>query len=313
VTEKLIRPDELPQWVPGALTVTTPESGWDGVSVRGYRYTESDVGVPPMRDYLIVAYRHGITRMDREIHGGWKHEDLGPGDVSLLTRAAESHWHWPEDIEVVHVYLTGDRLAQICADVYGRDVASVELRDVLKAADPDLYRTAMLIADEAKQGGLGGRCYVDALTCQLAIQILRRHADATFPELPIGGRLSAREIRTVTEFIDAHLDEQLSLAELAQTVSLSQYHFARCFREATGTTPHRFVTERRVERAERLLTSSALPISVVANACGVLGSESPDARVPTIVRCNAACRPIACIVVVDARAEDVVPAIGHAT
>ena len=147
-------------------------------------------------------------------------------------------------------------------------MASIELRDVLKAADPDLHRTVMLIADEAKQGGLGGRCYVDALTCQLAIQILRRHADATFPELPIGGRLSAREIRTVTEFIDAHLDEQLSLAHLAQTVSLSQYHFARRFREATGTTPHRFVTERRVERAERLLTSSTLPISVVANACG---------------------------------------------
>jgi AraC family transcriptional regulator len=268
VTEKLIRPDELPQWVPGALTVATPESGWDGVSVRGYRYAESDVGVPPMRDYLVVAYAHGVTRMDREIQGRWKHEDLGPGDVSLLTRAAESSWYWPEDIEVVHVYLTGDRLAQICADVYGRDVASVELRDVLKAADPALHHTAMLIADEAKHSGVGGRCYVDALTCQLAIQILRRHADATFPELATGGRLTAREIRTVTEFVDAHIDEQLTLAALAQTVSLSQYHFARRFREATGTSPHRFVTERRVERAERLLTSSTLPISIVANLCG---------------------------------------------
>jgi len=72
----------------------------------------------------------------------------------------------------------------------------------------------------------------------------------------------------VTEFIDAHLDQQLSLAQLAQTVALSQYHFARRFREATGTSPHRFVTERRVDRAQRLLTNSALPISVVANECG---------------------------------------------
>jgi AraC family transcriptional regulator len=268
VTERLIRPDELPRWVPGALTVAAPARGWDGVSVRGYRYTESDVDVPPMRDYLIVAYADGVTRMDREVEGHWKHERLGPGDVSLLTRAAESHWHWPEDIEVVHVYLTGERLAQIGADVFERDVASVELRDVLKADDPALHRTAMLIAEEARQGGLGGECYVDALTCQLAIQMLRRHADATFPELPIGGRLSAREIRSVTEFVDAHLDERLSLRLLAQTVSLSQYHFARRFREATGTTPHRFVTERRVERAARLLRGSSLPISVIASSCG---------------------------------------------
>jgi AraC family transcriptional regulator len=62
VTEKLIRPDELPQWVPGALTVATPESAWDGMSVRGYRYAESDVGVPPMRDYMVVAYVQGVTR-----------------------------------------------------------------------------------------------------------------------------------------------------------------------------------------------------------------------------------------------------------
>jgi AraC family transcriptional regulator len=71
-----------------------------------------------------------------------------------------------------------------------------------------------------------------------------------------------------SDVIDADLDEQLSLAELAHTVSLSQYHFARHLREATGTTPHRFVTDRRVERAERLLTSSTLPISLVASACG---------------------------------------------
>ena len=214
--------------------------------------------------------------MDRAIYGRWTHEDLGPGDVSLLTHAAEFHWHWPDDIEVVHVYLTGDRLARICADVYERDVASVELRDVLKAGDPDLHRTAMLIADEAKHGGLGGQCYVDALTCQLAIQMLRRHADATFSELPIGGRLHACEIRTVTEFIDAHLDEQLSLAQLAETVSLSQYHFARRFREGTGTTPHRFVTQRRVDQRAALAHEFDAADQRRGERVWVLGSESPD-------------------------------------
>jgi AraC-like DNA-binding protein len=88
------------------------------------------------------------------------------------------------------------------------------------------------------------------------------------PNVTSGGPLSARDIRTVTEYIDAHLAEHLSLSELARIVSLSQYHFARSFREATGTTPHRFVTDRRVARAECLLRSSAMPISLVASACG---------------------------------------------
>jgi len=48
-----IEPDQLPRWVPGRLTVRSPEEGWPGLSVRGYRYAGSDVEVPSLRDYVI--------------------------------------------------------------------------------------------------------------------------------------------------------------------------------------------------------------------------------------------------------------------
>ena len=59
MTELLIAPDELPAWLPGTLTVRSPEQGWDGVAVRGYQYGASDVEVPPLRDHVVVAYRSG--------------------------------------------------------------------------------------------------------------------------------------------------------------------------------------------------------------------------------------------------------------
>ena len=65
MTELLIAPDELPAWLPGTLTVRSPEQGWDGVAVRGYRYGASDVEVPPLRDHVVVAYRRGTTPMRR--------------------------------------------------------------------------------------------------------------------------------------------------------------------------------------------------------------------------------------------------------
>ena len=266
--QTLIVPDELPTWVPGRLTVASRGPGWNGVSVRGYRYAESDVGVPPMRDYMVVAYRRGATSMHRCLGGSWKHESLGPGDVSLLTRAAESTWRWPENIEVVHVYLTAHALSSVCADVYERDIERVELRDVLKAEDPAIYRTAMMIAAEAAGGGLGGRLYVEALSCQLAIQILRRHADVHFPDLRTNGRLTAQQVRTVSEFVQAHLHDKISLGDLAGTLSMSQYHFARQFREATGCSPHEFVIRRRLERAEHLLRTTTLSVCDIASLCG---------------------------------------------
>lgn len=264
----LIVPDQLPTWVPGQLTVQSPDAGWDGVSVRGYRYRGSDVEVPPMRDYLVVAYRRGTTSMRRRLDGEWIHDTLGPGDVSLLTRAADSHWVWPSDIEVVHIYLTQHELAETCRQMYERDVQDVELCDEVKADDPAIHRTAMLIAQEAAQGGAGSTLLVDSLSCQLSVYILRKHAHVLFREA--GGRdgLTFHQERVVRDYVDVHLSERISLEDLAGSVALSRFHFARRFRQSTGTSPHEYVLQRRVARAATLLTRTAAPLLEIAARCG---------------------------------------------
>ena len=195
MTMSLIVPDEVPIWVPGQLTVRSPEEGWPGISVRGYRYAGLDVTVPPVRDYVIVAYRRGTTAMRRQAGGEWVSETMRPGDVSLLTRAAESHWIWPDDIEVVHVYLTADELAATCREMYEREVEDVELLDEVKADDPAIHAAAIAIAREAAQGGTGSALLVGSLSCQLAVHILRRHARVLFREPDGSDGLTFRQER----------------------------------------------------------------------------------------------------------------------
>jgi AraC family transcriptional regulator len=264
----LIHPDQLPIWVPGRLTVRSPERGWDGVSVRGYHYAASDVEVPAMRDFMIVAYRRGTTVMRRRIDGDWVTETLGPGDVSLLTRAAESHWIWPQTIEVVHVYLAQDELAATCRQMYDHDVEDIELHDVVKANDPAIHRTAMQIAHEAAQGTAGSRLMVEALTSQLAVHILRRHAHVRFREEGSDGSLTFRQDRAVREYVRTHLHETISLNDLAAEAGLSRFHFARRFRTATGTTAHEFVLQERVQRVLTMLRRTSTPLPEIARECG---------------------------------------------
>ena len=268
MADQLIEPDQLPHWVPGQLTVHSPAEGWDGLSVRGYRYAGSDVEVPPMRDYMIVAYRRGVTYMRRRVDSEWIHEELGPGDVSLLTRATDSHWVWPSDIEVVHVYLTQEELAATCRQMYERDVQDVELHDVVKADDPLIHRTAMLIAHEAAHGAAGSRLMVDALSCQLAVHILRRHAHVLFRETGGSGGLTLHQERIVRDYIHEHLREGIALDDLAATVALSRYHFARRFRQSVGTTPHEFVVQQRIEQAKTLLQRTDRSLTDIACGCG---------------------------------------------
>jgi AraC-like DNA-binding protein len=75
-------------------------------------------------------------------------------------------------------------------------------------------------------------------------------------------------LKRVIDFIEANLAEPLTLDLLAHVAGLSVFHFARVFRQATGTSPYRYVSERRVQRAQNLLMTRELSVHEIALACG---------------------------------------------
>lgn len=81
-------------------------------------------------------------------------------------------------------------------------------------------------------------------------------------------------LRDVQHHISEHLDADLSVDALAAHASMSPRHFARCFRDETGTTPARFVEAARVEAARRRLEESADSIHTIARACGFGTAET---------------------------------------
>ena len=74
--------------------------------------------------------------------------------------------------------------------------------------------------------------------------------------------------RIARDYIHEHLRENIKLDDLAASVGLSRYHFARRFRQSTGITPHEFVLRQRVARAQTMLQRTSVPLADVAFACG---------------------------------------------
>ena len=82
----------------------------------------------------------------------------------------------------------------------------------------------------------------------------------------IRGGLPPRALRRVREYIEAHLEETISIDALAGIVGLSKYHFARAFKQSEGLTPHDYLLQCRVRRAQELLANTDLPLSEIALA-----------------------------------------------
>jgi AraC family transcriptional regulator len=226
------------------------------------------VELPPLRDYAVVAYRHGLTTMRRRVDRRWSTKAVGPGAVSLLTRGVSSHWRWSDDIEVVHVYLTTDELTTVSREMFGREIEDVELHDSLDIENPDIYRTAMSFAREAGTCAAGNELLVSSLACQLSVQVLRRHAQLRFTDDALAARLGPRELSRVRDYASSHLHEPITLDDLAREVSLSKHHFARRFREAMSCSPYEYVLALRVERAADLIKHTRLPLADIARRCG---------------------------------------------
>ena len=82
------------------------------------------------------------------------------------------------------------------------------------------------------------------------------------------GTLPLSRLRRVTDYIQEHIDQELTLSQLGAVVCMSPFHFARLFQRTTGMPPHRFVVRARIDRALALLTVHESSIGGIARAVG---------------------------------------------
>jgi AraC family transcriptional regulator len=77
-----------------------------------------------------------------------------------------------------------------------------------------------------------------------------------------------QRLQRVRDYVEAHLDADVSLTVLADIACLSPYHFSRSFKQAVGLGPQRYVTERRIERAKTLMRRTRRPLASIALEVG---------------------------------------------
>ena len=111
--------------------------------------------------------------------------------------------------------------------------------------------------------------YCEAMSRALACYLARRYGSRR-PAAPAGWRLPPWRLRRIEDHVEAHLAQDIRVADLARLVGLSAGHLHRAFRETTGRTPLEFINRRRVERAAAILAAEEPTIAEVALRVGFL-------------------------------------------
>jgi len=131
--------------------------------------------------------------------------------------------------------------------------------------DPLLTQIVTALAQES-EGGFADRILIESLGTALCIRIAQRFLGRL--PLPTSHGLSPERLQRVRDYVETHLDDDLSLTVLADIACLSPYHFSRSFKQSTGVGPQRYVIQRRLERAKRLLRQTHQPLALIAQEAG---------------------------------------------
>jgi AraC family transcriptional regulator len=182
------------------------------------------------------------------------------GEMTLMPRGVPSQWSWDSACDRLDVIVP--------ADVFG-DGSQLDVVDRFLFRDFETEAVCRRLYREVSIERKADRLHVEWLLVKLAELLLRRHstASATSSILPASG-LTRNQGRRVLEYIESNLGRGLTLGELAKVTDLSLHHFARMFKRGMGVTPHRYVLERRVERAKEMLRGSGASLVEIGFSIG---------------------------------------------
>ena len=134
-------------------------------------------------------------------------------------------------------------------------------------SDPLIAQGLDLLWLEMGRDDPAARLFVDSMMAALLARLARLASQAA-PADHCRGGLAPHHSVQVIDYMQAHLDQPVRLAELAALCDLSPWHFAHAFRDTHGLPPHRYLTRLRLERAREWLTTSTRSISEIATATG---------------------------------------------
>lgn len=239
-----------------------------------FRHTSGGASGPPLSHHLLVIHLGKPVELAVAATGRAGKTAVTPGSVTIVPEGAPNEARWTEGVVYDALQLrVKPTLLRRAAEAGGMDPDRIEVVPAVGVRDPEIEHAARSLLGELETESLGGRMYAEALANQLAVHLLRSHS--TLPRgvsqkgaRRPGGNLPDPVLRLVTEYVEANLDRGISLAELAELASLSPNHFATLFRRTTGLPPHRYVVNRRVERARLLLSATKDPLAEVARHAG---------------------------------------------
>ena len=161
------------------------------------------------------------------------------GDIDIIPLELDGEWEDDADCTILRLWIS-PAIVRSAAEDLEIDPDSIAVGPKFQHRDPGIEHIALALETQIGMDGPSDRLFVESLGKALAVRLV---GGPLRPTIAARQKLSSSQRRRLVEFIESHLDQDLSLAQLAAVASISVSHLKVLFRRSFGLTPREYTAQ----------------------------------------------------------------------
>jgi AraC family transcriptional regulator len=261
------------------LLLSSADRGWMSLSAELWSHPAGRIVSAEQQNVEVVIALAGTDGSVTRIGAGRQEQTRSdPGMVWLVPTEVG-----PEEVVIsapmprnLHLFLPIQQFDAL-ADQYNLSKSLVRSVQYVGGLSDDLIRqVGISVLNELSEQTATSRMVAEMSSLMLATRLIQNYVDQNLIDRIVSGpaRLDHARTRRVLDYIDLHLEDDLTISDLAQVAHLSDFHFARVFATTMGMPPQRYVSQRRLAAAKQMIAVGKLPLSEIAFRSGFSSQAS---------------------------------------
>src|SRR5258708_5744365 len=169
-----------------------------------------------------------------------------PGTVHVTEPAVPARCLFRGPYDVLHLYIPNTLIAECARDMPGRQ-APILRSEAVPSKDIVIDWLGRALVEANRVDGSFGQTYADCINMAIVARLLASASGVGTSERSRWSKLAPWRLKRAIDYVEARLDEPVSLADVAASARLTRLHFAAQFPAATGFRPHEYLLRRRIE------------------------------------------------------------------
>lgn len=250
---------------PAPISLRSSEGlGWAGFAATLLGIRPGTYRVPAMAQHRVTVHVGAPVRANCVCDGRRYSGIQAPGDANVIPAGLPGMWTDDADCRILRIAITDTFVRSIGEQVR----APADITPRLQWRDARVRHLAAALGAELEAEDTSDALYAESLCTALVVRLLSSSREAAAGGTHRTSTLAPRVAARLIDYIEAHLHQRLTLADLAAQAGLSVPHFNVLFRATLGVPVHRYVVQRRVERAKALLLEGRRSASQIALEVG---------------------------------------------